>query len=59
YLLQVTSLTNQKITQLSSSITKQIKKSLNLSLNTNNDILTNLQLLNISTFHKLLTYTSC
>ena len=58
YLLQIIPLTKQISKKLSSTITKHIKQLLNLSLNTNNNILTNPQLLNSPTLEKLFLNTS-
>ena len=58
YLLQICSLPQKKINQLSSTLTKNTKHILHLSTNTNNDILTNPQLLNIPTLNKLLLLTN-
>src|SRR5205085_8161639 len=58
YLLQICSLSQKKINQLSSILTKSTKHILHLSTNTNNDILTNPQLLNILTLNKLLLLTN-
>src|SRR6266487_3635844 len=58
YILQICSLPQKKINQLSSTLTKNTKHILHLSTNTNNDILTNPQLLNIPTLNKLLLLTN-
>src|SRR5437868_1956171 len=59
YLLQIIPLTSQKITKLSTLIITKFKHIFYLSRNTNNDILSNLLLLNLPTIKKLSIYTSC
>lgn len=58
YLLQICSLSQKKINQLSTKLTKSIKHMLHLPINTNNDILTNPKLLNILILNKLLLLTN-
>src|SRR6185312_8475555 len=54
YLLQICSPPQNQLQRLSSLLTKCTKHMLHLSTNTNNDILTNPQLLNIPTLNKLI-----
>src|SRR6185437_6859416 len=57
YLLQICSPPQNKLQQLSSLLTRCTKHMLHLSINTNNDILTNPQLLNTPTLNKLMLQT--